>query len=292
VQTRTFGSTGITLSTLTFGTMRLDPESITGGSAEELLLFLIDNGVSAFHSSREYASHDFFCTLLRRVRSLRPHAQFQHIAKVGVPHFDQKKFSGAALRTIIESQLGQLGTERIDIVQWLVRQTPNEDALRLAVLRDSIEEVASTFNELRREGKVGALASFPYTRPFADQVLNYELCSGLVTYLNPAELEYVGNLDVASVGHKGFVAIRPLLAGRLCDDADTDFAQVRQKIKDLAGGSELARFSLEFPLWHPAVSSIVLSLSSIEHAKEAIAVASETRAEPERFFRAIDYLRA
>jgi aryl-alcohol dehydrogenase-like predicted oxidoreductase len=115
----------------------------------------------------------------------------------------------------------------------------------------------------------------------------------LVTYLNPLELEYVGNLGEASGERKGFVAIRPLLAARLCDDGDAGSAQVRRKIQELAGGSAFAtRFCLAFPLWHPAVSSIVLSVSSIEHAKEAIAVASETNPEPERFIRAVDYLSA
>jgi aryl-alcohol dehydrogenase-like predicted oxidoreductase len=224
--------------------------------AEELLLFLVDHGVSTFHSSHEYESHSYFCSVLERVKRLRPRNRFLHIAKVGVPHFDEKHFRGDRFRAIVESQLRDLNTERIDIVQWLVRQTPNEDAARLAVFREGFEEVIGTLSDLRDEGKVGVLVSFPYTTIFADEILKYDFCSGLIAYLNPGELEYAPHLDWAHSEGKGFVAIRPLFGGKLSRSLDPEYLQVQRAVERLNDSpKEVACFCFAFPLWHPAVAS-------------------------------------
>lgn len=287
---REFGRSGIKLSPVTFGSMRLSPQKIDLDGAVELISYLYDHGVNTFHSSHEYDTDPFFCRVLKQFRSQNPNAEIKHIAKIGVPHFGEEEFNSDRLVTLIEDRLRDLATERIDVVQWLVRHQPNEDRYRLSILNACQTELEVTWAQLQQEGKVGALASFPYSTTFADAVLKLPTCQGLVTYLNLLELEMTPWLEQIAAQGQGYVAIRPLGGGSITSDAvqDTAAQPQEQKLQAIANSlnipsKDITKLAIQFPLLHPVVTSIMVSVSSIKHASEIIAAVDGLKSDRQAF---------
>jgi aryl-alcohol dehydrogenase-like predicted oxidoreductase len=268
VPRRAFGRSGVELSALAFGTMRLMAPKFDADSALALLLHLSDRGVTSFHVSHEYESYAFVCDALAALQRARPAAPIELIAKLAAPHFDETGFSAERLRERIEALLQRLPAERVDVVQWMVRHTPNDDAPRLAILERDRLAVADAAERLKADGKIGAFAVFPYSEPFRRAALSDPLVDGLVDYLNPHELEAASWLDSVHAREQGFVAMRPLFAGRAASDPTSVDA------------------ALSFPLLHPATAAIVVSLSDVAQANQAIA-AAVTRADPAGFSHAL-----
>ena len=273
---REFGRSGIKLSPVTFGSMRLDPQKIEFDAAVELITYLYEHGVNTFHSSHEYETDTFFCRVLNEFRQQHPHAEIKHIAKIGVPHFGEGNFKSDRLITLIENRLRDLNTERLELVQWLVRHQPNEDRYRLPILKDCQQELQATWSKLKQQGKVGALTSFPYSFPFAEAVLEFTTCAGLVTYLNLLETEMTPLLKQMADRGQGYVAIRPLCGGLLTtnyaqnpDDAEAERIQKILTALNISP-AELTKLAIQFPLLHSVVTSIMVSVSSIEHAREVV----------------------
>ena len=69
---RRFGSSGIVLSTVAFGTMRLLAPRFDARSASDLLIALHDAGVTSLHVSAEYDSWPVTCEAVRTLRKARP----------------------------------------------------------------------------------------------------------------------------------------------------------------------------------------------------------------------------
>jgi aryl-alcohol dehydrogenase-like predicted oxidoreductase len=269
VPRRAFGRSGVELSALALGTMRLAPPKFDAAGALALLLHLADHGVTSFHVSHEYESFGFVCETLAALRQARPGAPIELIAKLASPHFDETAFSAARLREGIEALLRRLPAERVDVVQWMVRHTPNEDAPRLAILQRDRDAIAQGAAQLKTEGKIGAFAVFPYSEPFRRTVLPAPFIDGLVDYLNPRELEAAAWLDGLQARGQGFAAMRPLFAGEVARDSASIAAALR------------------LPLLHPATATIVVSLSDARQADEAIA-AAQTAPDAEAFGRAVE----
>ncbi|THD59742.1 aldo/keto reductase [Phenylobacterium sp.] len=269
VPRRAFGGCGVELSALALGTMRLMPPKFDADSAMALLTHLSDHGVTSFHVSAEYDSHPFVSDALAALRRARPSAPIEIIAKLAAPHFDEDGFSAQRLRERVEALLQGLPAERVDVVQWMARHTPNEDAPRLAVLERDRDLIGEAAGRLKAEGRIGAFAVFPYSEPFRRAVLAEPFVDGLVDYLNAGELEAADWLDRLRARGQGFVAMRPLFAGQLARDP---------------GGVDAA---LSFPLLHPATAAMVVGLSDIRQADQAIAAASETGADPNAFREAV-----
>lgn len=285
MNSREFGQSGINLSSVTFGSMRLDPKRIEFEKAVELIAYLYESGVNTFHSSHEYESDRFFCRVIQQFLAHHPQAEIVHIAKIGVPHFDETKFNGDRLIALVEDRLQQLNTERIDLIQWLVRHQPNEDHYRLPILVECQQELEQTWLKLQKEGKVGVIASFPYSIPFADAVLKFSTCKGLVTYLNLLELEMTPFLEQMENTGQGYVAIRPLCGGLITtenlenltqsavsNENSVDQLQAMINMLDISP-TELTKLAIQFPLLHPAVASVMVSVTNIKHAAEVIAAA-------------------
>ena len=292
MQRRELGRSGIELSALTFGSMRLRPATLPEDDAVALMHRLLDGGVTSFHSSREYESYGYFCAVLRKTLRSRGRTPVEHIVKIGVPHFDEDRFSASKFRARVDQELAALGADRLDVVQWLVRQTPNEDALRLPILEEAAPELAHCWAELKRAGKVGALTVFPYTVPFAREALQLDDCDGLATYLNLLETEYGGLLGGMQQRDQGFLAIRPLVGGSLTAESTTP-AHLRQALAALhISQEEFVAFCLSFPLLHPAVTSVILSVSTQSHAEFARSVIARSNVNDARFHETMRALEA
>lgn len=269
---RACGRTSLTLPVLTLGSMRFDPKRIDAEAGRDLLAYLFEAGADAVHSSHEYEFHDYFCEILKSLGK----RQIVHIVKLGEPHFDHAGFRPERMIKLVESQLSALGTERIDIVQWLLRHAPLEDRYRLPLFAACRDEIGATLEKLIEHGKIGVVTVFPYTAKFAEATLPLPWCSGLTTYLNAAERECAPFLDRMLGGNQFYVAIRPLLAGKLTDQSAAETAKFASACDELGIQSEgRLGFALCYPLLHPAVSSVMLSIGSRPHAEAVLAILSE-----------------
>ena len=279
MERRRFGRSDIELSVLTFGSMGLDPARIDVAAAVRLLLGLCDAGVTSFHSSAEYASYELFTAAVRQLRHVAPAATVTHICKIALPDWDGR-FTRGALTARVDAELSALAAERIDVVQWLLRSSPLADPSRLAALGAMAGEFAAEWADLREAGKVGVLASFPYSTAFAAAVLDVAPLGGFVTYLNLAERELVGLLPAIVELGQGVAAIRPLGAGRFAAGGAETAA-----LADTLGVApdDLAATALRFPLLHPAVASVIVGVSSPAHAARAVEALDGVRPDPDRF---------
>lgn len=276
MQRRAFGRSGVELSAFCFGTMRLLPPRFDLASATALVLDLFDRGVTSFHVSQEYESYALACAALKALRRARPDAVIQIVSKIPVPHFSEDRFDPARAVALIEADRLALGVERIDVVQWMVRHTPNDDAPRLAILARDGGAARDTWEQLKADGRIGALAVFPYSDALLQASLALPWVDGLVTYLNPLELDAAPYLDRLATEGRGFMAIRPLLAGKAADDAPfwTDL--------DIAPRDRPA-FAIAFSLMHPAVAGTILTASSPDHLDQAITEIQRARIDRDRF---------
>jgi aryl-alcohol dehydrogenase-like predicted oxidoreductase len=273
---RGFGRSGVSLSAFCFGTMRLVAARFDLASATALVTRLFDAGVTSFHVSAEYESHALACAALKALRRDRPAAEIEIVSKIPVPHFSENRFDPERAVALIEADRAALGVDRIDVVQWMIRHTPNEDAPRLAILARDGAAAEDAWSGLKADGRIGALAVFPYSDALLRASLDLPWVDGLVTYLNPVELEAAPYLDRLAEEGRGLAAIRPLAAGKALEDARlSDGLDVAPE--------DRAAFALAFSLMHPAVASSILTVSSAEHVSAALHAIERVEIDRERF---------
>ncbi|MCB9666355.1 MAG: aldo/keto reductase [Alphaproteobacteria bacterium] len=283
---RTFG--GVQLSPICLGTMRLDPARLGRDDAVRLLAHLVDHGVDTVHTSHEYASHAYALDVLAAFRRAHPARRLVHVVKLAEPHFeDPFTLDPARLLARLDAAQAELGVDRVDVLQWLLRSKPIEDGPRLALLRDRGRALADALDARVREGRLGAWGVFPYGVPFAEAAVGLPGCAGLVSYLGLAEREHVGQLDALQEAGQAFVAIRPLWGGRLTARGLAD-PQGDHRVRRLADaleldGDEVAAEALAWPLRHPAVASVMVSLHDTAQADAALRAVEGVRPDPLAF---------
>lgn len=217
--------------------------------SKKLILSIIEEsfeaGIISHHSSFEYTSYELYCASLKQFHKKN---KIKHIVKLSSPHFDEEKFSGDILEGRIDNQLKALGIEQIDVLQWLVRSKPIDDIPRLRILNQQKEEIELSFHELKKKGKINQIFSFPYSVPFAEEVLNLKEIDGLIAYLNISENEYSKLAD-----NVPFIAIRPFYAGNLIDNVKPALDVER---------------CMGFVNSHKNVISKIVSINSLDHLRE------------------------
>jgi aryl-alcohol dehydrogenase-like predicted oxidoreductase len=283
---RTLGRTDVTLPQLCLGAMRFDPKRLSVADGARLLAEAHALGADAWHTSTEYDTHAHFCESLRAFRRDAPGAKLTHVSKIAAPHFEDAGFDPKVLRGRVEAQLRDLGVERLDVVQWLARSKPISDEKRLPELAAMSDALDAEVSALRREGKVGAWTAFPYSKPWAAAFAEHPVCDGLVTYLNLAELDYARDLDAMAAQGDGFVAIRPLMAGLLGRGSLDDAQKAKRAAITSALGvvdEALTDFALKFPLLHGDVASVMLSVTTLDHLREAVAAVGDVAPDAARF---------
>jgi aryl-alcohol dehydrogenase-like predicted oxidoreductase len=206
------GKTGISLSRLVFGSMRLNEKDLSDSDWQNLLRHSYDLGITTVHSSDEYESFPRFTKIVRELQT--EGLQFQHIVKLGEPHFGSNSFSTAQFNSRIESYCQALRVDKLDVVQWLWRGDLKDEASRLQGLAASQESLQQAIETARANATIGAFICFPYTISFAEAVISHDWCDGLSVYLNPLETEMQTLLPHLSTQEKSAIAIRPLAAAK------------------------------------------------------------------------------
>ncbi|MCH9756777.1 MAG: aldo/keto reductase [Gammaproteobacteria bacterium] len=282
MNSRAFGKTNVFLSPITLGTMRFEESRFEGSKeAAAFLEYLYERGVNTYHTSSEYETHSFFCDIFQRFKQGKPNCETKHIVKLACPHFEESDFSAVRLEHLVDEQLKALQIEQIDIVQWLFRQKQNIDTVRIPKFENCADEVLSAFSRLKQSGKIKALSAFPYSLPFADAIKRHHFVDGFADYLNFYERNWVKPLHDLQLEHLGFLAIRPLFAGKLLT-LSTEKKMLLEQFNNRFKLDHVEQMALAYPLLHPNVSSIILSLSSQKHADRAIEVGECISAEGDK----------
>lgn len=307
---RRIAGTDLDVSVLCFGPMRSaakdgsdNDKSKAGARALETALA---SGVNFLHSSYEYGTRWMMTDVLRDHPRRK---DIHHVIKLPVPDWDDGGFSEAKFRMRVEEALDELAADRIAVLQWMWRTRPNDDEHRLPMLANVIDDVNATFEKMRDEGKVGYLMTLPYTVPAARAALDTGRFSGMVSFLNPIEMEMVAFFPEMEKNDQGFLCIRPLYQSILTDkrtswddvpeghylervktenpDAFLQRQAIADTFADEVDGS-MTRFALCFPLYSPLVASMITGLNSEAQVNEAVAALDGVAPRPDLFRKAYD----
>lgn len=202
-----------------------------------------DIGITTHHSSFEYSSHQLYTNALKASTCKK---NIKHIVKLAAPHFEEQKFCGKTLKTKVESQLKILNIDRIDVLQWLVRSKPINDFDRLNTLSTQELEIEECLLDLKKSGVIKSIFSFPYSVPFANEIVKRNYIDGIIAYLNTKERDFKNFANSVP-----FIAIRPFLGGDLVDSKES----AEQKIHDC----------LKYVDSNKTVISKIISINSIQH---------------------------
>ena len=282
---RTLGQTDLNVSAICFGPMRSasrqpedDDKSRRG---EQALRYALDCGVNFLHSSYEYGTR----WMMERVLKDHPkRGEVHHVIKLPVPDAeDKEQFHPAKFEMRIDEALQDLHAERISVLQWMWRSSPNSDHKRLPLFGRIIEDVSKTFDRLHDKGKVGYLMTYPYTLPCGRLALESGHFAGLIAPFNVLETEFSDLFEDLSRRGLGFMPFRPLYQGVLTDqraDAsslssdDRCAADSYRKVYKTLGmvretfgneiGSSLTAFAVRFALAHPVCSSVIVGLNTVD----------------------------
>ena len=291
---RKFGNTDLEVSEICFGPMRFSAkapsEDVLSQIGQRALEHAIERGINFIHSSYEYNTR---WAMSRVLKNHPKRHDLHHIIKVPVPDWDDNgKFDPTKFRLRIEEALRDLHTDHIDVLQHLQRDRPNDDDLRIPNITATHEPLLECFTKLKEEGKVSYLTTFPYTREFADKVIQTGLFKGMVAYYNPIEMEMAEFFSRMEASGQGFFCIRPFMGGLLTDHRTTrsqlpaddrfqddrwDTAYERLEKLQAALGDVIGSwtdFAIKFSLCHPTVTSLIVGLNSVEQVDSVIDAAN------------------
>ena len=288
---RQLGPSDLNVSVICFGPMRCasrEPgEDERSKKGEQALRHALDLGINFLHSSYEYGTR----WMMARVLKDHPkRTEIHHVIKVPVPDaMDQDRFDESKFRMRIEQALRELHADRISVIQWMWRSSPNEDARRLPLLAQIIDDVTAAFERLRDEGKVSLLMTFPYTVACGRAAIATGRFSGLIAPYNLLETEFADLFDELTQRQMGFIPFRPLYQGLLTDQravqsslarsdrcAEPAYTAAYERLRAIQAtfaediGPSMTSFAIRFTLAHPAVASLVVGMNSIDQVNGVI----------------------
>lgn len=270
VHERRLGATSVQLSSISLGTMRFAEDGLTVRELADLLITAAHLGITSLHSSHEYASFELFCQALAMARKARPQWQPVHIVKLAEPGFGEDRFDADRFLATLDRYRSALEVDQVDVVQWMIRYDLSDHPGRVAILRRDATMIDEARGRADEAASMGALVAFPYHRSEIESALAAPWCDGVAVYLNPTEIPDHHLLDRCAAEALGVVGIRPLAAGRIMDEDATGRAVGWRTL-----AASAAEAALRFALLHPAVTTAVVSSSSVPHLTELTRAADQ-----------------
>ena len=287
---RPFGATGVSLSPITFGAMRIVADRPDGASSA--LLHALEQGVTSIDTARNYGESEAIVGRTLRVWTgprpfIASKVKPRDITnwRFYVPMRDQ--FTRASIVASVDESLRTLGVETLDLLQlhqWYYRWSHEE-------------EWQHAFRELREAGKIrlAGVSAQDHEHDALLKVIDDRMVDGVQLVFNLFESRpLVSVVPVAQARGVGLIA-RCLFdhSGALAGDAsraslsrDVKLAHaspevVTEYLRRIAGLADVARaagmslvtLSVRFVLTHPAVSTAAISLATPAQADEAVAAA-------------------
>jgi len=294
---RPLGKTGLQVSALGFGCGNVGGLMVRGTPAERerAVARAVELGINYFDTAPSYGDGQSERHLGQALRALKPEV---HVGtKFRLEAADLTDIRGAITRSL-EASLGRLGLERVDLLQLHNPVGRGFETERV------VGEVFPAVEALRRQGKVRflgmtALGDTPAIHQVFDSgaVDTAQVCYNL---LNPSAgmevpprfpaQDFGRLLSRANARRIGVIVIRVLAAGALSGvatrhpiavpqvapiatgpdyGADVERAQRLATLVEAGHATSLVEASLRFALGHPAVSTVLLGYSSLDHLELA-----------------------
>ncbi len=308
MESRVLGRTGLRVSALGFGCGNVGGLMVRGTPAERERAVgrALELGINYFDTAPIYGdgrSEEHLGLALRALGVAGRVGTSVHVGtKVRLPPGPVGEIPAAIERSLAAS-LRRLGLERVDLLQLHSRITAarGADSVSPAELRDVI---VPTFARLVAEGRIGhyGITAIGDTPALHEAIADGAVATAQVVYnlLNPSAghalppgfpaQDFAHLLDHCAAWNTGVIAIRVAAAGALSGvaarhpvavpsvdpiasgpdyAADVKHARMLHALVDEGHAESLIEASLRFALASPAVSTVLLGYSSLDHLEHA-----------------------
>ncbi len=272
MQYRTLGKTGLSVSILGFGTMRLPqrssiPSDIDERLATSMLRKAIDNGVNYVDTAWPYHgknSENFVGKALQK-----GYREKVYIATKSPTWLLKTKTD---FRRILEKQLEKLKTDHIDL--YLIHAI-SEPYMKIIRECEVIEEAARA----KKEGLIGHIGfsfhdEFPLFKTLIDSFDIWEFCQIQYNYMDSKFQAGTAGLKYAAERGLGVVVMEPLRGGQL---TVTPSEKIGTLLKKLPWGADPVEAALRWVWDQPEVSVLLSGMSAPSHVDQNLAIAGNAR---------------
>lgn len=289
MQLRPFGSSGVSITPITFGAMRITADA---GGASSVLLHALERGVTAIDTARNYgASEAIVGDTLRAWRGPRPFVATK-VKPLDVSNWRtyvpiDEQFTPASITESVETSLRTLGVDCIDLIQlhqWYYRWSHRTEWLEtLATLRSQgkVRFIGVSAQDHEHDGvlklvddclvdSVQVLVNAFESRPFVSVVpLADERGVGVI-----ARCVFDHSGALAGAATRASLEHDVKLANASSEIVTEYLARVaRLRHEAVTHGMDLVELSVRFALSRPGVSTIATSSATTQQVDEVIAAA-------------------
>lgn len=304
MEKRRLGRTGLEVSVLGYGAGAVGGLFTKGAAAdqERAMARAIEAGINYFDTAAIYGNGESERNLGRALKALKADVVVGTKVRLVAEH--RKDVTGAIVRGM-EDSLKRMGRDHVDLFQ-LHNPLAAQDAGDKLAVEIALEQVAPAMEKLKASGKTRFIGFSGVGEPAAlqravDSKL-FDTVQVVYNALNPSAggpmpagapgLDYGRLLDKAKAADMGTIIIRALAGGALSGTTDRhplamqdvppigsapDFAsdvarakQLEPLVRDGVAGS-LTELGERFVISHPAVSTMLIGYSTLDHLEAAIA---------------------
>jgi aryl-alcohol dehydrogenase-like predicted oxidoreductase len=304
MERRRLGRTGLQVSVLGYGAGAVGGLFTKGAAVdqERAMARAIEAGINYFDTAAIYGNGESERNLGRALKALKADVVVGTKVRLVAEH--RKDVAGAIVRGM-EDSLKRMGRDHVDLFQ-LHNPLAAQDAGDKLAVEIALEQVAPAMEKLKASGKTRFIGFSGVGEPAAllravDSKL-FDTVQVVYNALNPSAggpmpagtpgLDYGRLLDKAMAADMGTIVIRALAGGALSGTTDRhplamqdvppigsapDFAsdvarakQLEPLVRDGVAGS-LTELGERFVISHPAVSTMLIGYSTLDHLEAAIA---------------------
>ncbi|MBN9513871.1 MAG: aldo/keto reductase [Alphaproteobacteria bacterium] len=304
MERRRLGRTGLQVSVLGYGAGAVGGLFTKGAAAdqERAMARAIEAGINYFDTAAIYGNGESERNLGRALKALKADVVVGTKVRLVAEH--RKDVAGAIVRGM-EDSLKRMGRDHVDLFQ-LHNPLAAQDAGDKLAVEIALEQVAPAMEKLKASGKTRFIGFSGVGEPAAllravDSKL-FDTVQVVYNALNPSAggpmpagtpgLDYGRLLDKAMAADMGTIVIRALAGGALSGTTDRhplamqdvppigsapDFAsdvarakELEPLVRDGVAGS-LTELGERFVISHPAVSTMLIGYSTLDHLEAAIA---------------------
>jgi L-galactose dehydrogenase/L-glyceraldehyde 3-phosphate reductase len=308
MEMRTFGRTGLRVSTLGFGCGAVGGLMVRGApeDQERAVARALEAGVNYFDTAAMYGNGESEKNLGRVLAKLKPDVVVG--TKVRIPSAEFGRI-GAAVSASLEASLTRMGREQVDIFHLHNAITTAGGGESLSA-KTVLDEVVPAFEKLREQGKTrflgitavgdsAALHQVIDARAFDSAQVSYNMLNPSAGSVLPdgyPAQDYGLMFDHTQAAGVGVVGIRVLAGGALSGAADRhpiaspppdpigsantydgDLQRARRLLPLMQQGhaGSLPEAAVRFAITHPAMGTILVGMATLAEFEQALAAVNK-----------------